>query len=169
MIRADGHRALGEFILQLASDHEFDHLLAGKLANRTFADICAIAQHGHSIRDRKYFIEPVADINDADGVPAEVADDVEEALDFARAMLGTPVPPAVLRSLGPDAATRALYRLAWPPANVRALRGHMRRRAVQIVTSESWRGMLTSAVFMGRRRERIRLFARHMSTGASAS
>jgi hypothetical protein len=91
------------------------------------------------------------------------------ALDFARAMLGTPVPPAVMQALGPAAATRALYRLAWPPVNVGALRGHMRRRAVQVVPSESWRGMLTSAVFMGRRRERVRLFARHLSSGAGAS
>jgi hypothetical protein len=90
------------------------------------------------------------------------------ALDFAQAMLGTPVPPTVLRSLGPTATTRLLYRLAWPPANVHALRGHMRRRAVQFVTSESWRGMLTSAVFMGRRRERVRLFARHIGTGERA-
>jgi hypothetical protein len=99
----------------------------------------------------------------------ELGSSVWLALDFARAMLGTPVPPVVLRSLGPAAPTRVLYRLAWPPANVRALRGHMRRRAVQFVTSESWRGMLTSAVFMGRRRERVRLFARHISAGASAS
>lgn len=85
------------------------------------------------------------------------------ALNFAQAMLGTPVPPALLRSLAPGAATRLVYRLAWPPASVSALRGHMRRRAVQFVTSESWRGMLPSAVFMSRRRERVRLFARHLS------
>jgi hypothetical protein len=99
----------------------------------------------------------------------ELRSSVWLALDFAGTMLGTPVPQAVLRSLEPAAATRALYRFAWPPANVRVLRGHMRRRAVQFVTSESWRGMLTSAVFMGRRRERIRLFARHMRTGPSLS
>jgi hypothetical protein len=99
----------------------------------------------------------------------ELRSSVWLALDFARAMLGTPVPPSVLRSLGPAAATRALYRLAWPPANVHSLRGHMRRRAVQFVTSESWRGMLTSAIFMGRRLERVRLFARHISTGAGAA
>jgi hypothetical protein len=99
----------------------------------------------------------------------ELRSSVWLALDFARAMLGTPVPPSVLRALGPAAATRALYRLAWPPSNVHSLRGHMRRRAVQFVSSESWRGMLTSAVFMGRRLERVRLFARHISTGAGAS
>jgi hypothetical protein len=91
------------------------------------------------------------------------------ALGFARAMLGTPVPATVLRSLRPAAATRALYRLAWPPADVHTLRGHMRRRAVQFITSESWRGMLTSAVFMGRRRERVQLFALQISTGLGAS
>ncbi len=99
----------------------------------------------------------------------ELRSSVWLALDLAEAMLGTPVPSGVMRSLGPAAPTRVLYRLAWPQANVRALRGHMRRRAVQVVTSESWRGMLTSAVFMGRRRERVRLFARHISTGAGAS
>jgi hypothetical protein len=91
------------------------------------------------------------------------------ALDFARAMLGTPVPAALMRSLGPAAATRLLYRVAWPPARVHALSGHMRRRSVQFITSESWRGMIPSAVFMGRRLERVRLFARHISTGAGAS
>jgi Uncharacterised nucleotidyltransferase len=98
----------------------------------------------------------------------ELRSSVWLALDFARAMLGTPAPPGQLRALGPAAATRVLYRLAWPPANVHSLKGHMRRRAVQFVTSESWRGMLTSAVFMGRRRERVRLFAKHLGTGASA-
>jgi hypothetical protein len=99
----------------------------------------------------------------------ELRSSVWLALDFARSMLGTPVPPARLRALGPAPVTRLLYRMAWPPANVHSLRGHMRRRAVQFVPSESWRGMLTSAVFMGRRRERVRLFARQVSTGASPS
>lgn len=91
------------------------------------------------------------------------------ALDVARALLGTPVPPALLRSLEPAAATRLLYSLVWPRASVHALRGRTRRRAVQFDPADSWRGMIPSAVFMGRRLERVRLLARHITTGASAS
>jgi hypothetical protein len=91
------------------------------------------------------------------------------ALDFARALLGTPVPPGLLRSLEPAPTTRALFRLAWPPANVHALRGHMRRRAVQLDTAESWRGKIASVVFMGRRPERVRLLAQHIRLGSGAS
>ena len=90
------------------------------------------------------------------------------ALSFARALLGTPVPPALLGSLRPAAATRLLYRLVWPPASVRALRGQVRRRAVQFDVADSWRGMIPSAVFMGRRVERVRLIAQHKLTGAGA-
>jgi hypothetical protein len=95
----------------------------------------------------------------------ELRSSVWLALDFARAMLGTPVPAALLRSVVPAAPTRVLYRLAWPPARVHALSGHMRRRSVQFINSESWRGMIPSAVFMSRRLERVRLFARHITFG----
>jgi hypothetical protein len=91
------------------------------------------------------------------------------ALNFARALLGTPVPLAALRSLKPAAPTRLLYGLVWPPASVHALRGRTRRRAVQFDASESWRGMIPSVVFMGRRLERVGLFARELTTGAGAS
>jgi hypothetical protein len=90
------------------------------------------------------------------------------AFDYARALLGTPVPPSLLRSLEPTPTTRAMFRLAWPPANVHALRGHMRRRAVQLDTSESWRGKIASVVFMGRRPERVRLLAQHIRLGSGA-
>jgi hypothetical protein len=91
----------------------------------------------------------------------ELQSSVWLALDLARAVLGTPVPPDLLRALRPAPGMRALYRLIWPLSNVLALRARVRSRAVQFDTAQSWRGMIPSAVFMGRRRDRVRLLAQH--------
>jgi hypothetical protein len=99
----------------------------------------------------------------------EVRSSVWLALDFASTLLGTPVPAALLRSMKPAAATRLLYRLAWPPDDVRHLHGRMRRRAVQLNESESWRGIAPSALFMGRRVERVRMLARHLAGSAGSA
>ena len=53
-------------------------------------------------------------------------------------------------------AVRLLYRQVWPPAGVANLHGHMRRRAVQFLAADSWRGMLPNLVLMGRRGARFR-------------
>jgi hypothetical protein len=73
---------------------------------------------------------------------------------LAGEVLGAPVPPAALAALRPPLAVRALYRRAWPAARIAGLEGFMRRRAVQFHAAESWRGVLPSLLFMGRRRER---------------
>jgi hypothetical protein len=78
------------------------------------------------------------------------------SLRLATRLLGTPVPRHAQAMLRPWAPVRALYELVWSPATIAALDGRMRRRAVQFVAAESWRGMLPSLLFMGRRRQRLR-------------
>src|SRR5262249_8688256 len=78
------------------------------------------------------------------------------SLVLAGEVLGTPVSPAALAALRPSAVLRALYWLTWPAARVADLEGFMRRRAVQFHAAGSWRGMLPSLVYMGRRWARAR-------------
>jgi hypothetical protein len=75
---------------------------------------------------------------------------------LAAKILGTPAPPEPMRALAPILPVRLLYRLVWPPDGVANLQGHMRRRAVQFLAADSWRGMLPNLVLMGRRRARLR-------------
>jgi hypothetical protein len=75
---------------------------------------------------------------------------------LASRVLATPVPPEPLKRLAPSLPVRQLYRLVWPPDGVANLHGHMRRRAVQFLAADSWRGMLPNLVLMGRRRARLR-------------
>lgn len=89
---------------------------------------------------------------DAEGV----TNSVWYTLALAAALLATPVPPAVLRLLAPSLPVRLLYRQVWPPDGVANLHGHMRRRAVQFLAADSWRGMLPNLVLMGRRGARFR-------------
>jgi hypothetical protein len=85
-----------------------------------------------------------------------VAGSVWYTLWLARAALATPVPSGPLRSLAPSPPVRVLYRLVWPPSGVANLHGHMRRRAVQFLAADSWRGMVPNLVLMGRRGTRLR-------------
>jgi hypothetical protein len=75
---------------------------------------------------------------------------------LAAKILGTPAPAEPMRALAPIPPVRLLYRLVWPPDGVANLQGHMRRRAVQFLAADSWRGMLPNLVLMGRRRARLR-------------
>jgi hypothetical protein len=93
------------------------------------------------------------------------------ALEVAASLLGTPV-PADSRRLAPSAIGRALYRRAWPLERIASLEAPMHRRAVQFDQTESWRGMLPTLLFMGRRRDRLARIARHAvsrSTGSQPS
>ncbi len=71
-------------------------------------------------------------------------------------LFATPLPPGVLATFAPSAIVRLLYRLVWPPERVANVHGHMRRRAVQFLAADSWRGMLPNLILMGRRRTRAR-------------
>jgi hypothetical protein len=75
---------------------------------------------------------------------------------LAAGLFGTPLPASELKALAPSPVVRLLYRQVWPPAGVANLHGHMRRRAVQFLAADSWRGMLPNLVLMGRRGARAR-------------
>jgi hypothetical protein len=87
------------------------------------------------------------------------------ALELASRLLGTPLPEEVRRRLRPALPLRVAYRLTWPAARVADLDGRMRRRAVQFHAAESWRGMLPSLVYMGRRDDRSRAIVQAISGG----
>ena len=92
----------------------------------------------------------------ADARAEGVENSVWYTLALAVRLFLTPVPPAVLASLAPSPFVRLLYRQVWPPDGVANLQGHMRRRAVQFLAADSWRGMLPNLVLMGRRGARAR-------------
>jgi Uncharacterised nucleotidyltransferase len=94
----------------------------------------------------------VKEIARSEGVTASVW----YALQLANRILGTPLPSAAA-CVKPGLATCLIYRAVWPTARVARLEGYVRRRAVQFRAAESWRGMLPSIVFMGRRRIRARM------------
>jgi hypothetical protein len=75
---------------------------------------------------------------------------------LAAGLFATPIPRRILAAFAPIGALRLLYRLVWPPAGVANLHGHMRRRAVQFLAADSWRGMIPNFILMGRRRARAR-------------
>jgi hypothetical protein len=93
----------------------------------------------------------VRDVAHREGVAASVW----YALELTRTLLGTPLPAAALR-WQPSLATRLLYAAVWPARRVTGLQGFLRRRAVQFVPADSWRGMLPSLLLMGRRSARVR-------------
>jgi hypothetical protein len=93
------------------------------------------------------------------------------ALEVAFRLLGTPVPLEDWH-LAPSLLERALYRRVWPLERIGSLDARMHRRAVQFDQADSWRGMLPTLLFMGRRRERLSRIARHAvarSTGSQPS
>jgi len=97
----------------------------------------------------------------AEGVTASVW----YALELAARLLGAPLPAEVRRRFRPALPLRTAYRLAWPAARIADLDGWMRRRAVQFHAAESWRGMLPSLFFMGRRGDRSRAIVQAITRG----
>jgi hypothetical protein len=94
-----------------------------------------------------------------------VAASVWYALELASRLLGAPLPVEVRRRFLPALPLRAVYRLTWPLARIADLDGSMRRRAVQFHAAESWRGMLPSLLYMGRRGDRSRAIAQAIAGG----
>ena len=86
-------------------------------------------------------------------------------LELASRLLGAPLPAEVRRRFRPTLPLRAAYRLAWPVARIADLDGSMRRRAVQFHAAESWRGMLPSLLYMGRRGVQPRAPSSRLSRG----
>ena len=127
-----------------------------------------VHKHGFNrliwLKDLDLLVREYGDLLNWDVVQASArAEGVEGSVWYtlwlAASVLGTPVPAGPLRALSPTLPVRLLYRLVWPPTGVANLHGHMRRRAVQFLAADSWRGMLPNLVLMGRRRARLRAIA----------
>jgi len=80
---ADAYGALGKFRLQLAAHHQFDEPVARQFADRARGDVFAVAHHRRAIAQRKHFVQPMADVNDADALRAQAAHDGEQLFHFA--------------------------------------------------------------------------------------
>lgn len=124
-----------------------------------------VHKHGFSrliwLKDIDLLVRTFANTLDWAAVRADArAEGIENSvwytLSLAATLFLTPAPPAVLKELAPSAPVRLLYRQVWPPDGVANLKGHMRRRAVQFLAADSWRGMLPNLVLMGRRGARAR-------------
>jgi len=60
-----GHGApAGEDVRQLTPDHQADHPFAGEVAGTLGANVPAIAQHAHLVRDLEQLLHPVGDVED---------------------------------------------------------------------------------------------------------
>jgi len=84
-----------------------------------------------------------------------VTSSVWYSLTLARDLFATPVAPEALAALRPSALVRALYARTWP-VGAGGVHSKIGCKAVQFTPWESWRGMLPSLVFMGRRSARMR-------------
>ncbi|MGE3267406.1 MAG: nucleotidyltransferase family protein [Chloroflexota bacterium] len=124
-----------------------------------------VHKHGFSrliwLKDLDLLVRELGESLDWDAVRADAqAEGVEGSvwytLKLAAELFLTPVPPAPLKALAPSPLVRLLYRQVWPPDGVANLTGHMRRRAVQFLAADSWRGMIPNLVLMGRRGARAR-------------
>jgi hypothetical protein len=124
-----------------------------------------VHKHGFNrliwLKDVDLLVRELGDVVDWAVVEASaraegVAGSVWYTLWLASSLLATPVPGGPMAALAPNPIVRLLYRQVWPPAGVANLHGHMRRRAVQFLAADSWRGMLPNMVLMGRRQARLR-------------
>ncbi|SAL88727.1 hypothetical protein AWB68_08874 [Caballeronia choica] len=68
----------------VAADHHLHEAFRRQVRALQRADIAAIAQHRHAVRQLIDFRHPVADVDDREAFLAQLADQVEEAVGFAR-------------------------------------------------------------------------------------
>ena len=81
VIRAD--RAVGIELLDRAPDHQLDQLVGRRRRGNAGGGRAAVRQHGHPVADAPDLVEPVRDVDDADALGGQPADDVEEGADLA--------------------------------------------------------------------------------------
>jgi hypothetical protein len=86
-----------------------------------------------------------------------VSGSVWYSLVLARRLFNTPVAEEQFRLLRPSLPARRLYGHTWP-CNDSGVSSKIGCRAIQFTPWESWRGMLPSFFFMGRRAARTRAF-----------
>ena len=69
----------GKIARQFAAHHQLNHLAPGDSVDRPLAHVAAVAEHHHPVGNRNHLFQPVGDGDDADPLPSEVADDVEQS------------------------------------------------------------------------------------------
>ena len=79
---------LGKDRRQLAADHHADQVAARHLVHAPGPDQHAVAQGRHAIGDLRQLFEAVGNVDDADAVRLQVADDPEEPVDLLVAQRG---------------------------------------------------------------------------------
>ena len=80
--------ALGEFLIQGATDHAFDQAFPSALIDGKRPGMGAIAQHHHPIGDLKDFIQAMTDVNHPQTPLAALVNDGKETLDLAGGQYG---------------------------------------------------------------------------------
>ena len=76
-------RALGVELLDAAADHQRDELVGRRRGRDAGRRRAAVGQHGDAVADPADLLEAVGDVDDADALGGEAADDAEERLDLA--------------------------------------------------------------------------------------
>ena len=80
VVRGRGGRAVA--LEQGAADHHCDDGLHAGGRGRHRVDVLAVAHHGYAVGDSLELVHLVRDVDDADPVAFELADDAEEVIDF---------------------------------------------------------------------------------------
>ncbi len=79
-------RGIGNFrstVVELATHHHADDRLHGGGGSRNGRDVLAVAHDRDAIRDLPQLIHLVRDVNNADAMRLQLADDAEQILDFS--------------------------------------------------------------------------------------
>ena len=75
-------RPLGVQLLDLAADHVLDELVGRGRGRQAGRHRAAVGEHRHAIADAADLVEAMGDVDDADALGGEPADDLEQRLDL---------------------------------------------------------------------------------------
>ena len=79
---SQGSFFLWKFLVERAAHHQFDDALAAQSLHRPGVNAFAIAHHRGAVRQRENLIQAMADVDDADSLRLEIANDGEELFHF---------------------------------------------------------------------------------------
>ena len=77
-------RDLRELVLQIAADHQPDHLVDRRRRDRHRGDVRAVAQDRRAVADRLHLVEAMRHVDDGHAAALEAIDRLEEPLDLVR-------------------------------------------------------------------------------------
>ena len=72
-----------EQLVDLAADHLLHELAARRVGREAGGDGAPVGEDGHAVADARDLVEAMGDVDDADAVGRELADDTEQDLDLA--------------------------------------------------------------------------------------